>query len=636
MKKALSILASLLILASFLTALPVSATDAAIVYTAKDVVTHVVEPEETLTLSCLFRNDIPDLPYIEVTDYLNHIYKVAFTSADNGNGAFTVSNKNGSFIIDAEKDIIRFDCFEEVVYRDVKEASENMKAEFIEDDNQYTINGEKKGMEFNLGNYDIDITAKDGKVYLPLTTISDLFCSTYFYAQYLGGEIHFIKGMDNTFVFDDTAYYEQTKRNENLALYTYSELCFVMDCLYGAPPKSKLAGSIREKGFDRTLEEYDAVTKQIKAFLLTDNQSDFFLGQLMLADYLDDGGHTIPAYGVSEYIEKHENAPFAVELQSRMASPENAPLLSSQLEESAAYEQTKEALKKQKAADLRQYTVVKEWKNSLYLQDGETGMFCFDEFEDVAVKNFKWSLDYAKEHGVKNFVIDLSTNGGGSSGVAAYFLAILTHQVQCTLHVKNAGSGNLLTLSPRIDVNLDGKFDEKDKEVSYDFRFAVLTTAFSFSSANLLPCMAHDNGIAVIGENSGGGTCMIAKHPYPQVSSYFVSDNLTMIHADGADLDAGVAPDVVLAKYGYAQLGALADYTGFYDMAKITKAVTDHYSGGSGSTPASAGKPSAATAETPAQNGAGNTTLWWVIGIAAAVVIIAVVCVVILKKKRKG
>ena len=91
-----------------------------------------------------------------------------------------------------------------------------------------------------------------------------------------------------------------------------------------------------------------------------------------------------------------------------------------------------------------------------------------------------------------------------------YMMAILTNKVnQSNVYHFTAvitTTGNLHEEYAQVDLNLDGVFDDRDKDVVYDFNFAVLTTKTSFSCGNLMPVMCKDNGICVLGETSGGGS----------------------------------------------------------------------------------------------------------------------------------
>jgi hypothetical protein len=75
----------------------------------------------------------------------------------------------------------------------------------------------------------------------------------------------------------------------------------------------------------------------------------------------------------------------------------------------------------------------------------------------------------------------------------------------------------------RIDTNLDGDFDEQDSfEGQYDF--FVLTSPYSFSCGNMFPYVAKANDIAtVIGQQSGGGACIVSFTVTPDGMPYRIS-----------------------------------------------------------------------------------------------------------------
>ena len=127
--------------------------------------------------------------------------------------------------------------------------------------------GEVKPTTLDLSKYKIDLLMVDGKAYFPLTTISDLFCSSLVSAEYVNGEINFVLTMESFMTgkltdsyVDRTGLYETQERPEDAAEYTYNEMCFLFDTIYGKPSQCEFANVIREKGFDQALETYDETT----------------------------------------------------------------------------------------------------------------------------------------------------------------------------------------------------------------------------------------------------------------------------------------------------------------------------------------------------------------------------------------
>ena len=86
-------------------------------------------------------------------------------------------------------------------------------------------------------------------------------------------------------------------------------------------------------------------------------------------------------------------------------------------------------------------------------------------------------------------------------------LAMTTGQDR--LHGRNMITDQAMTVTFEIDANLDGVYDEKDREARYDFHYGALVTRHAFSCGNLFPIYFREAGAVLIGEPSSGGYCCI-------------------------------------------------------------------------------------------------------------------------------
>lgn len=208
-----------------------------------------------------------------------------------------------------------------------------------------------------------------------------------------------------------------------MADFTYREMCFLMDYFYGKPYLATIAPSMREDKFDNVLDTYSKESRAAKRLLKSTSKKDYFLGLSILSIYFIDGGHTTlmmdfslsslnyPNSLIGQYFNKFLNNPETDD--EKMASMGIAALLTNSAEQMLPIQD--------KNRELKKYNAVKEWEEGaiqLYIQ-GDTAVFCFNSFVNEVIHPFKWSLDYAKEQGVKNFVVDLSTNSGGSKAFCA-------------------------------------------------------------------------------------------------------------------------------------------------------------------------------------------------------------------------
>jgi hypothetical protein len=550
--------------------MPVARVQAAVTYEKKDVTAYIFAADEQETFTCLFRPDM-NLPYINATDYLNTIYYEEFSTVDNSNGTYTISNKNGGFVVDIKNDTVHFDDFENVVYFDLNDFSETKEAEYLEDDVIIFKDDSINGLDLDLGKYGIDITSADGNVYFPLTTIADIFSATYMAAVYLDGRIYFDCLMNEEPYYDDHSVYGTLDRDETLIDYIYNELCFAVDNLYGRPPKAEISESIKSKGFDKSLDDYSDLTAEAKKLLRSRDKIDFFYGLLYLDSVFYDGGHTFFSASFLDSLETRPGTVLADAVEETLFDMTDERFAKvygffvTQMED----EEIEDQISETRARAYASYDMVREWNEKIFLvKKDKTAIFVFDEFEHDAVEPFKWSLDHAKESGIENFVLDISANGGGTSAVAMYMLSVMTGS--CDMMFKNTATGNIMTETAKIDKNLDGTVDEKDDEVRYDFNFAILTSHCSFSSGNIMPLLAKEQGIKIIGEKSGGGTCVLAMLSYPEGMNYSLSGTLMMIDKDGNDVDGGVKPDVEMVTMSW---DGSKDYSGLYDIDRINAAI---------------------------------------------------------------
>ena len=565
MKKLLSLTLALTVLAAAATACTPGKNSSAVgrahSYTKAEVNAYPLKEQTPLAFECLFREDLPEIPFTDAQDYLNQLFtaEVGFQKAENGVYHFT--NGDYTLTLDAEKDMISCDCIEGFALTNHKPYSEEEKADYIRQNGLSSVD-EIKPFFLDLGKYEIDVAEYGGRVYLPFCTLSDLFADTGCAALYKNGELFFKSAVDTMNAGGGQGRLGDS-RSKAMARFCYNELCMTMDTVYGLPSMAALSGSIREKGFDETLASFNGATAKIRELLLSEDTKEYCQGVRLLNCYLYDGGHTQLGYGMQNAIAKYSLSNIADVAQELLGASEECAELLDNIEKLSAVNAQKDKLVSEKTAAYEKLEFVAAENGASLYRAGDTYFFDFNAFENKIVKPFKEALDYAAANNAKNFVIDLSTNGG-SDYVVNYMLSVMCGEDD---HLtKSSFSDSTFRTNLLVDKNLDGAFDERDDAVSYDFRFSVITSRYSYSNANCMPCAAQDMGVAVLGEPSGGGSCIISAHYYPDGCMYAVSGSSKNIHPDGRDVDSGTAPDTVLP-------GAGEDYAGFYDIDAINAGI---------------------------------------------------------------
>ena len=130
------------------------------------------------------------------------------------------------------------------------------------------------------------------------------------------------------------------------------------------------------------------------------------------------------------------------------------------------------------------------------------------------------------------------------------------------------------------DINLDGKFDEKDHVKPYDLNFGAPTSFASFSSGNFLPVILKNQSVAIPGERSGGGVCNMIQAATADGLLITTSGYTKMIVGygeagyDEMTVEYGAAPDMDLVPK--TPEGA-SDYSNIYNLDMISEGMNKFF-----------------------------------------------------------
>ena len=136
-----------------------------------------------------------------------------------------------------------------------------------------------------------------------------------------------------------------------------------------------------------------------------------------------------------------------------------------------------------------------------------------DDLDTSSFGLFYYAFEQIKKDGnVKNVVIDLSDNGGGSAAALVATLGFLSEDGEVKITYQDLLNRNYCTEWYHVDTNLDGRFDDEDG-YGGQYNFYILTTGSSYSCGNAFPYFAQKENLAtIIGEKPGGGDCVLAHY----------------------------------------------------------------------------------------------------------------------------
>ena len=213
-----------------------------------------------------------------------------------------------------------------------------------------------------------------------------------------------------------------------------------------------------------------------------------------------------------------------------------------------------------------------------YSSSGKTAFFYFDSFsfdvnpydpakrdqlyETDSYFNFIHEFEEIKKHPeVEHVIIDDSCNGGGTVGIAAKLLALISKDNNGGVYMYDRMSKGVSKMFCQVDSNQDGVYD-KDDVYGDDYDISILTSPYSFSCGNLLPWYAQRNGFAkVIGQNSGGGECSVASGYLPSGRGIQYSSNSILCDVVGGKIvrgvELGAKPDIEIPYYQFYDLDVI-------------------------------------------------------------------------------
>ncbi|MBQ2173337.1 MAG: hypothetical protein II454_09125 [Bacteroidales bacterium] len=564
-----------------------------------------VAPDSEVTLR--FYDAQPNVPYISAADFQAIVLPGSvMTVTHTGVGEYTLANADATAVVNIGSDIFVSNEFE--AFTNQMGLLQAGMANVYYDGMPFvryksvTYTPSLVTTTLDFGAYGIDLHA-DGKgaVYFPFATLADMYSDLFYHHAGFNGE----KVVANTSVNEvslaeiDPDYnaplLARSARPADLADFNYKELCFAMDHFYGYPGRVQYNEVLKEKGLDKTLEEDIECGPAIKKLLLSDRLADYMVGMVGLLGVYFDGHTSMDITGNA--IQKGDREKYA-ELYAEYGAAAAANEAVTTFAMSSLGGMMSMIVDNQAIASLRPQSY---GEGVTYVKKGDTAVCIFDSFNDLNEE--AWNNYYdgkgpmptlenteeddmvifldalqkaAADPEVKNLIIDISANGGGSADIVMAMTSLILGKSYISQDNPLTGQHSLVEYE--VDRNFDGVFDEADAKVHYDLNFAVLTSGMSFSCGNLFPSILKDNGVPVMGATSGGGACAIQAMCTADGFCFQISSFRARLNTlDGQNIDAGVIPDLPIPTDGTVEIpvqipGAgeepvpVKDMTKFFDI----------------------------------------------------------------------
>ena len=575
--------ASAVLLAAILmaTSVPLILTDGSDAeYEERTITVHLIPPEDTEEIQCRFYDDLPDIPYARFTDVFRILFESTPVETDNGDGTFTVTNVLGyTAVFDTVNDTITSDDFNSFKYFNLAwEEDENEEPSFPVESYRAEAVSDPRRTVMDLSSYGLDMRGEQ-EVWMPVSTASDLLCqSSMLYVVYTGESLYkcWFQELPDEMIEETylPIYYSTGTRTADMISYSYGELCFKVDNLWGNVCRNDFTVLVSEVGLDAALETYSDGTRAVKGLLLNPYIENYSAGLTGLDRLVYDGGHTMFRIYARLYSQIFMTGADGIieEKLSVLSLPEEVNI-----------KQIGNAIREARTSMLGEgnyhvsgdtaiYTM-----NSFYASDGWERYYGEGgDYPDDDIGNFLRAVDTASaDPDVRNFVIDLTTNEGGVIDVALYVLAAITGVEQKYINI-DSHTGAKRIYYVRSDVNTDGVYDERDLNKRCDLNFGVLSSRYTYSCGNMFVNIAKELGVTVIGENPGGGCCSLSFATTPEGFPHPMSSTAmnTGSDFDYAAFERGADPDV---RIEMTETGGVLDYTAYFDMVSISRIMDEQH-----------------------------------------------------------
>lgn len=400
----------------------------------------------------------------------------------------------------------------------------------------------------DLASREIPMDIYEGKKYMPLHTVSDLFFSPYSYnIVYNGKDLFSISGgaMDATL---QAEYYSvgASERTQALADFTAKELCLLLDLFYGLADEHGVLIDfslfLEYTGLWDDLTSTDAKKASAAIASLTMGYlSDLHSAMNMASPYSGSAQVSPSDVEIGTSFSRYMQYANELALVRAKAMPKGVP----------GYEEIGDTA----YVTLDAFTTAFQIRAEDYSEDSAMPV------DTMGLIIYAHSMINRENSPIENVVVDLSCNGGGSFDAAVYLVGWMLGY--CDIHFTNPVVNSFSTHNYKVDVNLDGKFDSKDSIA--DKNVYCIISPVSFSCGNMVPALLKESGkVTLIGGTSGGGACAVQFGATADGTIFqFSSPRHLSVVTNGSyyTIDKGVEPHHYLSKMeNYYDRAALTDF----------------------------------------------------------------------------
>ena len=400
------------------------------------------------------------------------------------------------------------------------------------------------------GDYQIDLAEQEGECYIPLQTMSDVFFS-YFYVTFLFNGEKVIADVAGGTLAPQAGEAPWENMCEGFAMFNFRELCFFLDAFYGLKA---------EHDIDSFADFFALDAGLLPQLTGTDALAFDYAMTRVMSLFLDDGHSAVTNFSWRSGVGTSQAAAF-------MAMAANFGYSGQEKTEA------KSALTAARKA---------AYPDGVpgYAEIGDTAFITFDSFTtgrsyeeyyelenpddpQDTVELLMYANRQVRREGspVKNIVMDLSLNGGGSASAAVAAVCWFTGEARFALRNTTTGAQTISCYRTDLNVNGAALSNPDDPSMNYDpgdtvagqYNLYCIISPQSFSCGNLVPAFFEQSGkVTLIGRRSGGGSNVVMPASTASGLNFQISGPLQLSTYNNGSfygIDQGIEPHVRLNRY---------------------------------------------------------------------------------------
>ena len=564
--------------------------------------------DSVYTLSTWEFDEQEDVPYVSMKEYVNLLFVDKYdpmqTFSWDGD-VYKITRNDTNVLVDTANQTISCENWSAFLGPNASDATANgivEKDEFVAmrpSAKNESTQAPAQGYEVHLKDYGTEMVRSDEDVLMPFAVVQAIFAgpASGGMLAYNGDDYYdIVNSVDSIYgnvnmtdapnpyanMWYSGSFASRQELSEAYAKYNYAGMCLLLDLTYGHKEEKGITS------FDSYLEQ-----NGLKEPLLTPDPKDDVEALTKLFSILFDSGHDAEILSAS--IIDSEGAIGRADLIHEILgyigydtladlTSDLSPLLNKLMElmtESKGSDSVEEKMASEAGPNVTELMTNSMRLGALkpfgYGEDrvdieGDTCVIYFEHFKEDLTRSqsyyaklpteqdletssfalFYHAFEKIKKDGnVKNVVIDLSNNGGGSAAALVATLGFLSNDGEVKITYNDVLNKNYHTEYYHVDTNLDGRFDDDDG-FGGQYNFYVLTTGLSYSCGNAFPYFAQKENMAkIVGEHPGGGDCCVANYvdAYGRVGGISGFKKLGTLEGDTFTSDeTAVVVDIPLTK----------------------------------------------------------------------------------------